>query len=94
MILFDKKFGYLKSRRIFEASQREIIITTKQNTKIMKSLTENQINKMTQTERQNELDRLQDLLCNIDYTTKKGELSYNIHATSAERIINKQNGEF
>lgn len=35
MILFDKKFGYLKSRRIFEASQREIIITTKQNTKIM-----------------------------------------------------------
>jgi hypothetical protein len=37
MILFDKKFGYLKSRRIFEASQREIIITTKQNTKIMKN---------------------------------------------------------
>jgi hypothetical protein len=60
----------------------------------MTSLTENQINKMTPTQRQTELDRLEDLLCNIDYTTKKGELSYSIHATSAERIINKQSGEF
>jgi hypothetical protein len=52
MILFDKKFGYLKSRRIFEASQREIIITTKQKTNNMKTITTQKYNKVENTDKE------------------------------------------
>ena len=61
---------------------------------IMKILTQSQVNKMTKKERQVELDRLEDLMCNTDYTTTKGNLLYEIYSKSANQIINKQNGEY
>ena len=60
----------------------------------MKTLTQSQVNKMTKKERQVELDRLEDLMCNTDYTTTKGAFLYELYAKSANQIINKQNGEY
>lgn len=60
----------------------------------MKILTQSQVKKMTKKERQVELDRLEDLMCNTDYTTTTGSLLYEIYSKSANQIINKQNGEY
>jgi hypothetical protein len=60
----------------------------------MKTLTRLEVNKMSKKERQVELDRLEDLMCNTDYTTIKGAFLYELYAKSANQIINKQNGEY
>lgn len=60
----------------------------------MKNLTQVQVNKMTKKERQIELDRFEDLMCNTDYTTTKGSFLYGMYAKNANLIINKQNGEY
>lgn len=60
----------------------------------METLTQSQVNKMSKKERQVELDRLEDLMCNTDYTTTKGAFLYGLYAKSANQIINKQNGEY
>ena len=49
---------------------------------------------MSKVERQIELDRLEDIMCNIDYTTPEGNLLYEMYAESANQIINKQNKEY
>lgn len=60
----------------------------------MKNLTITEVNKMTKIERQIELDRLEDLMCNTDYTTSQGNLLYEKYQKDAKLIINKQNGEY
>lgn len=49
---------------------------------------------MTKKQRQEELDRLEDLMCNTDYLTSIGELIYSIYQRSADRIEAKQLGEY
>lgn len=60
----------------------------------MKTLSQEDVNKMSKKERQVELDRIENLLCNIDYTTPKGSLLYEMYQKNANQIINKQNGEY
>jgi hypothetical protein len=60
----------------------------------MKILSQKEVNKMNRKERQVELDRLEDLMCNTDYMTTEGSLLYEIYSKSANQIINKQNGEY
>ena len=60
----------------------------------MTILSQDQVNKMSKTERQVELDRLEDLMCNTDYTTSEGNFVYEMYQKSANQIINKQNGEY
>lgn len=60
----------------------------------MKVLTQQQVNKMSKKQRQIELDRLEDLMCNTDYTTPQGNFIYEMYQKSANQIINKQNGEY
>jgi len=60
----------------------------------MKTLSEKQVNAMTPEQRQIELDMLEDLMCNTDYTTSEGSLLYGFYAKSANNIINKQFGEY
>ena len=49
---------------------------------------------MSKKERQIELDRLEDLMCNTDYTTSEGNFVYEMYQKSYIQIINKQNGEY
>jgi len=63
-------------------------------TNIIKPLSQKQVNEMSKVERQIELDRLEDIMCNIDYTTPEGNLLYEMYAESANQIINKQNKEY
>lgn len=60
----------------------------------MKVLTKEQVNKMNPKQRQQELDRLEDLMCNTDYTTIEGNTLYEVYQKSANRIIDKQDGEY
>tara|TARA_R110000744_G_scaffold5110_1_gene17955 strand:- start:208 stop:390 length:183 start_codon:yes stop_codon:yes gene_type:complete len=60
----------------------------------MTILSQKQVNKMSKTERQVELDILEDLMCNTDYTTSEGNFVYEMYQKSANQIINKQNGEY
>jgi hypothetical protein len=60
----------------------------------MTILIQDQVNKMSKKERQVELDRLEDLMCNTDYTTSEGNFVYEMYQKSANQIINKQNGEY
>ena len=60
----------------------------------MTILSQKQVNEMSKTERQVELDRLEDLMCNTDYTTSEGNFVYEMYQKSANQIINKQNGEY
>jgi len=60
----------------------------------MKVLSQEQVNKMSKKERQAELDMLEDLMCNTDYTTSDGNFVYEMYQKSANQIINKQNGEY
>jgi hypothetical protein len=60
----------------------------------MENLTQLQVNKMTKTQRKEKLDKLEDLMCNTDYTTSEGEILYSFYSKNANVLINKQNGEF
>ena len=60
----------------------------------MTILSQKQVNKMSKIERQVELDILEDLMCNTDYTTSEGNFVYRMYQKSANQIINKQNGEY
>lgn len=60
----------------------------------MTILSQKQVNKMSKIERQVELDILEDLMCNTDYTTSEGNFVYQMYQKSANQIINKQNGEY
>ena len=60
----------------------------------MTILSQKQVNKMSKTERQVELDMLEDLMCNTDYTTSEGNFVYEMYQKSANQITNKQNGEY
>ena len=60
----------------------------------MTILNQKQVNEMTKEQRQVEFDRLEDLMCNTDYTTSEGNFIYERYQKSANQIINKQNGEY
>lgn len=60
----------------------------------MENLSEARVNSMSKEERQKELDRLEDLMCNTDYTTSDGAIIYDIYERSANLLIRKLDGEY